>query len=40
MLAGRLAVSETRSSAATLATDGKIPAASPLGLLTLLLMGP
>jgi hypothetical protein len=40
MLAGRLPVSEMRSSAAALATDGRLPAATLFGLLTLLLMGP
>ena len=40
MLAGRPSVSESRSSAAALVTDGTFPAAALLGLLTLLLMGP
>ena len=40
MPAGRLSVSESRSSAAALVTDGTFPAATLLGLLTLLLMGP
>jgi hypothetical protein len=40
MPAGRLSVSEPRSSAAALVTDGTFPAATLLGLLTLLLMGP